>query len=182
MIQLVIFIAASIWLTYISRASLRIVRSHGFYRYFAWECILALVLLNAGFWFHDPFSIHQIVAWVLLIVASVLVLHGAYLLRVIGKPDARRKEDSLLEFEKTSELVTVGAFRYIRHPLYSSLLFLDWGVFFKNPGWSGGALALATTVFLFLTAKADETECRKYFGPAYGSYMQKTKMFVPFLF
>ena len=36
-----------------------------------------------------------------------------------------RENAALLELEKTSRLVTVGLYRYIRHPLYSSLLFLD---------------------------------------------------------
>jgi protein-S-isoprenylcysteine O-methyltransferase Ste14 len=49
--------------------------------------------------------------------------------------------------EKTTILVTTGAYRYIRHPLYSSLLFLAWGIFFKAPSWPGGLLALAATFF-----------------------------------
>lgn len=88
----------------------------------------------------------------------------------------------LLAFEKTSTLVTTGIYHYIRHPLYSSLLILAWGVFFKDPSWLGGLLALAATLALIATAKADEAECIRFFGPAYQDYMQRTRMFVPFLF
>jgi protein-S-isoprenylcysteine O-methyltransferase Ste14 len=88
----------------------------------------------------------------------------------------------LLAFEKTSALVTTGIYRHIRHPLYSSLLLLIWGAFFKSPTWLGAGLALAASLCLILTAKADEVECINYFGESYREYMKKTKKFIPFLF
>ena len=170
-------------IAYLSRASLRTPRSHGFYRFFAWELILGLLLLNLPSWFKDPFSIHQIISWLLLIVSLVLVQHGVSLLRLIGKPDAQRQDDgTLLGIEKTSTLVKVGAYRYIRHPLYSSLLFLAWGAFFKSPSWVEGVLALAATAFLVATARVEEAENVRFFGEAYQTYMQQTKMFIPFVF
>jgi len=78
--------------------------------------------------------------------------------------------------------VTTGIYRYIRHPLYSSLLLLAWGIFFKLPSLVGGILVITATIFLVLTAKADEAECTKFFGPAYQEYMKRTRRFVPHLF
>jgi protein-S-isoprenylcysteine O-methyltransferase Ste14 len=43
-------------------------------------------------------------------------------------------------------------------------------------------LVVAATVFLSLTARADEAECIKFFGTAYEDYMKKTKRFIPILF
>ena len=63
----------------------------------------------------------------LTIVSIVLVVVGTRLLRQMGKQDEGRNDASLYAFEKTSKLVTVGLYRYIRHPLYSSLFFLGWG-------------------------------------------------------
>ena len=73
----------------------------------------------------------------------------------------------LLCFEKTTQLVTTGAFKYIRHPLYSSLLLLAWGVFFKRPSWVGAGVALGATAFLLATAKVEELENIRYFGATY---------------
>lgn len=51
-----------------------------------------------------------------------------------GKPVSQREADpQLLAFERTSTPVTTGIYRYIRHPLCSSLLLLAWGLFFKAP-------------------------------------------------
>ena len=180
--KVIVFIVASAGIAWVSRASLRDFRSHGFYRFFAWEAIVVLVLLNLGYWFKDPFSIHQMVSWFLLIVCSYFVIHAVLLLRMIGKPDSKRHDPSLIGIEKTTELVTVGAYRYIRHPLYSSLLFGTWGVFFKHPSWVGVCLAAIATFFLIMTAKMEEAENIRFFGAAYRSYMKQTKMFIPFLF
>jgi protein-S-isoprenylcysteine O-methyltransferase Ste14 len=181
--QVAAFVVLSVPIIHVSRASLRAPGSHGFYRFFAWELILALVLLNIGVWFHDPFTWHQVISWVLLVVCCVPLAFGVRSLITRGKPARHREGDvPLLAFEKTSTLVTTGIYHYIRHPLYSSLLILAWGVFFKDPSWLGGLLALAATLALIATAKADEAECTRFFGPAYQDYMRQTRMFVPFLF
>jgi protein-S-isoprenylcysteine O-methyltransferase Ste14 len=101
---------------------------------------------------------------------------------VIGKPDERRVDTSLVAIEKTTELVTEGMYAYIRHPLYSSLLFLACGAFFKRPSWAGGCIAAVASGFLYMTAKVEEAENIAYFGETYEEYMKRTRMFLPFLF
>ena len=182
MVKFVVFLGATAGLATVSRGSLRDTRSHGFYRFFAWEAILVLILLNLDVWFRDPASWHQIASWCFLLVSLFLVVHGVHLLKRIGKPDERREDDTLVGIERTTALVTEGAYRYIRHPLYSSLLFLAWGVFFKAPSWTGGLLALAATLFLVATARIEEVENAAFFGPAYEAYKEQTRMFIPFLF
>ena len=183
MYKLLAFFILSIGIIYISRASLQAPRSHGFYRFFAWEFMLALLLLNIDVWVRNPFSWYQIVSWFLLLVCLVPLALGIRSLVLQGKPVAQREaEPQLLAFEKTSTLVTSGVYHYIRHPLYSSLLFLTWGIFFKAPTWSGFVLALTVTIFLVFTAQADEAECVRFFGAEYQAYMKRSKRFVPYLF
>lgn len=183
MLKMILFIVASAGIVYVSRASLSVPRSHGFYRFFAWEFIIILVLLNLGRWFRNPFSVCQVISWLLLTVSLFLLVHGVNLLRITGKPDKKRIEDvPIIGIERTTALVTVGAFKYIRHPLYSSLLFLTWGVYFKGPSLLAGILAVTATAFLLATAKVEEAENIRFFGAAYQRYMKQTKMFIPFLF
>jgi protein-S-isoprenylcysteine O-methyltransferase Ste14 len=181
-VKLFIFLVGFFGLLYISRVSLRSPGSHGFFRFFVWVCILGLFLLNVGDWFRDPFTPVHLLSWSLLTISALLALHAFALLRRQGKPDPGRADSTLLGVEKTTELVTVGAYRYIRHPLYSSLLLLTWGIFFKAIAWAPAALAVVATFLLIATARADEQESRHYFGAAYGAYMERTKMFIPFLF
>jgi protein-S-isoprenylcysteine O-methyltransferase Ste14 len=180
-VRVAFFLLGTGGLIYVSRASLAEPRSHGFYRFFAWEAILGLALLNIDVWFRDPFSWHQLISWPLLVFSALLVIVGVRLLTQRGKPDAQRNDVAMVAFEKTTALVTTGAYRYIRHPLYSSLLFLAWGIFFKAPSWPGGLLALAATLFLIATARVEEAENLRFFGAAYREYIKRTKMFIPFL-
>jgi protein-S-isoprenylcysteine O-methyltransferase Ste14 len=181
----IVFVILSTALAYVSRASLQAPRFHGFWRYFAWECILALVFLNfVDFrqWFSNPLSVRQLLSWCLLIGSIVPAVYGVHALRTHGDPAPQRaRDEALLWVETTTQLVTTGAFRYIRHPLYSSLLLLAWGVFLKRPSWLSVGAVLAATLFLVATAKCEERENLRHFGAAYRAYMQHTKMFVPFL-
>jgi len=172
-IKLVIFAVASVGIIFVSWTSFRHPRSHGFYRFFAFEFILALIVLNLEGWFRDPFSPLQIISWVLLICSIVLAAHGFYLLRVVGRPKSG--------IESTTALVKLGAYKYIRHPLYSSLLFLAWGAFFKDVSFPGSILALVCTVFIVATGKIEEAENLDKFGAEYAAYIKTTRMFIPFL-
>ena len=173
-IKLAILVVVSVGIFVVSWQFLRNPRSRGFYRFFAFESILILILLNLEHWLSDPFSVHQIVSWLLLFVSIVLVAHGIYLLRVVGRPKSG--------IESTTVLVIVGAYKYIRHPLYSSLQFLAWGVFCKAPSIPGGILAAVATAFLVTTARIEESENVHKFGVEYAAYMKTTRMFIPFLF
>jgi len=176
-----VFILGTAALMVVSRASLAVPRSHGFARFFAWEILLAMFLLDVEDWFRNPLAWHQLISWGLLLTSLVLVLLGVGLLRKFGRPDPGREGAPMLAMEKTSRLVTVGIYNTIRHPLYSSLLFLGWGIFFKAPSWLEGGLAMLCTLALFVTARLEERENIAYFGEEYVRYMRRSKMFVPFL-
>ncbi|MDM0054136.1 methyltransferase family protein [Variovorax fucosicus] len=175
------FVLLSAVLVYVSRGPLRQPGSHGFYRFFAWECILALVLLNLPVWDRDPLAPHQLLSWGLLIASAWLPIHAVRLLKRLGKPTQERADAALYGFEKTSSLVTSGAFRYIRHPMYTALMLLAWGAFLKQFSWLGLGLVLAATALLFVTALRDERECLQHFGEAYRTYMRGTRRFIPFV-
>lgn len=176
-----VFAAVAAALAFVSRGSLRSPRHHGFHRYLAWLALLALLLLNLDRWFHDRYAPRQLLFWMLLAVSLYLVAHGAVLLRRHGRAAPRRHDAALFEFEKTTVLVDVSVFRYIRHPLYGSLIFLAWGVYLKDPSWAATALAVTATGFMVVTALVEESECLRHFGPDYRRYMDRTKRFIPFL-
>lgn len=180
--ELILFIIATCGLLYVSRKSLRVTTSHGFYRFFAWESILVLLLINIPVWFSNPFSIQQIASWLFLIGSLILLAKGVHQLRSLGNSSDKRHDGTLYTFEKTTTLVTTGIYHYIRHPLYASLLYLAWGAFLKDIRWYSVCLIVVVTISLVATAKKDEAECIRFFGPIYKDYMTGTKMFIPFLF
>lgn len=181
MTRTIIFCIVTMFFVFLSKNCLFAPRSHGFHRFFGFESVLVLFLLNAKVWFSNPFSVHQMISWLLLIISIVLVTYGVYMLREFGRPQKEREDKRLIGIEKTTFLVETGAYKYIRHPIYASGFYGSFGIFFKDPSWPGIALALAAATFFWLAAKVEEKECVRFFGPEYRSYMSRTKMFVPFL-
>ncbi|MGA2823466.1 MAG: methyltransferase [Bacteroidales bacterium] len=179
--RLIFFGILSIPVIIISWRALFNIKNHGFYRFFSWECIIWLFVTNYTFWFDDPFGIRQIFSWIFLLFSGYLIIDGVILIKKIGKPGNNRDEKSLYHLEKTSTLIDIGIFKYIRHPLYSSLLFFTWGVFLKNVTISLFFVGLLSTAFLYLTAIFEEKECIEYFGKKYSEYMKRSKMFIPFI-
>jgi protein-S-isoprenylcysteine O-methyltransferase Ste14 len=175
MIRLIIFIVISVGFFLWSWSFLRNPHSHGFFRFFAFEATMALILLNVMQWFQNPFSAYQLVSWVLLCASLFMAVHGFYLLGTRGKAKH-------YNIDETTALVKVGAYRYIRHPLYSSIFFMAWGVFFKDPSLFGIILVMVIMVFITAAAKVEERESLLKFGADYADYMKKTKMFIPFVF
>jgi protein-S-isoprenylcysteine O-methyltransferase Ste14 len=182
MSKLIVFGILSLFVIIASLRSLTNMKSHGFYRFFSWECIAWLIASNYSFWFVHPFSFNQIISWFLLFYSAYLVIAGMLLIKNVGKPNPVRDEKNLFGFEKTTELIDTGVFNYIRHPLYASLIFLTWAVYLKNPTLFLFLIALISTNFLYFTSKIDENECISYFGEKYKNYIKRTRMFIPFIF
>lgn len=170
MVELGIFILLSILLL---AFTLSRPHRHRFPRFFAFERAFGLVFLNARSWFQDPLSPRQLISWIFLSSSVVLVVHGFRLLHTAGSP-----EDNI---EDTTLLVKIGAYRYIRHPIYCSLLLAGVGAFLKAPSGLGFLLFTFVFIFLFVTARVEEEDNIKRFGDEYLTYMKTTKMFLPFL-
>ena len=176
------FLVLSIPVVYFSRRNLLHPKSHGFFRFFGWEGMVWLLVKNHSYWFEQPLSTLQIISWILLILSFYLVISGGLILLRKGKPSHEREDKHLFGFEKTTELVTTGVYRFVRHPLYASLIYLSWGIFLKHPTIDLLILTLICSVLFYLTALHDEKECIVYFGDEYSNYMKRSKMFIPYVF
>jgi protein-S-isoprenylcysteine O-methyltransferase Ste14 len=153
--------------------SIKYKRYHGISRFFAFESVFILFLLNYRVWFTDPFSLIQIISWTLLIISIWAVTAGFILLKKKGKPTAN--------FENTSKLVDTGIYGYIRHPLYLSIFLLGTGIVLKNPGKIQIVLGCINMVAVFITSKIEENEMIAKFGDEYRRYITRTKMFIPYI-
>jgi hypothetical protein len=161
--------------------SLRHLQSHGVPRFFAFEGILTLVILNWRSWLARPWSAIHLVSWALLVASLALAVHGFLLLGRLGQATPPPPDSHLHRFEHTNALVVTGAYRFIRHPLYASLLYLAWGTALKTASALSLGLAVATSFFLWATGRREERENLSRFGEAYRAYMRGTRRFIPWI-
>ncbi len=157
-------------------------RSHGFYRFFGFLATTVLLIENLPYWVDMAQPTMQILSFLLLVISLVFVLWGVTMLRLRGGQQTREQSPETLSFENTSQLVTTGLYRYIRHPMYSSLLFLTWGTFLKQITMVTIVATVVATVAYYLTARMEERENIEFFGESYLEYMKESKMFIPFLY
>ena len=148
-------------------------RYHGIARFFSFESIFVLILLNHNVWFKNAFSLNQIISWILLFLSAYIAIAGFITLKRLGKPDKN--------FENTSVLVKKGLYKFIRHPLYLSLFFLGTGVMLKDMQATQLIAGFINLIAVYITARIEEGEMISRFGDDYREYMKETKMFIPFV-
>jgi len=93
----------------------------------------------------------------------------------IGKWYNRR-----LVIYENHRLITEGAYRKIRHPLYLGNLMLMITIPLVFNSWGALVLMLATYIpILIWRTKLEEEQMLRHFGTAYSEYMQRTKKLIP---
>lgn len=170
--SLFIFFVLSLILVYLCRNDIRKRGSYGYYRFFAFEFVLLLLMSSFPVWFKDPFSPLQILSWFLIAAALYLGVAGLRLL-------IERKNVGADQAEK---LVETGLYRSIRHPFYSALLFLSMGIFLKGPSEFWALLLVGIGFTISTTVNAEEESDEEKFGRPYTEYKGRTKRFIPYIY
>lgn len=168
-----IFVVLSIVIFMKFRKELFAFRCHGPYMFVAFEGLLALFILNGGSMFENALGSRQILSWALSIVSAGVAFSGFRGLRKYGQ--------AVHDWEDTTRLVKEGVFKYIRHPLYASLMLLSTGMLLKDVSLRAVSVFLLILCFLVTASLMEEGENTRKFGAEYESYILKTKRYLPFI-
>ena len=79
------------------------------------------------------------------------------------------------------ELVTGGIYRYIRHPQYTGILLITFGMLIHWPTFITLFMWPILVLAYYGLAKKEEKEIEKKFGEIYQEYKSRTPMFFPSL-
>ncbi len=181
-ISLLIFFLLSGILIYCCRTQLLNPNCHGFYRFFAFEGIVLQAVLNIDFTNLNPFAPLKLVSALLLLSSLACLIASVRQLREKGGSHHRDHVPENFAFENTVQLVNSGIYRYLRHPMYTSLLLLNWGIFLQQPSLVGTIVPLLVSVMIFITARVEERENQVFFKQAYCDYKKSSRMLIPFVF
>jgi protein-S-isoprenylcysteine O-methyltransferase Ste14 len=78
-------------------------------------------------------------------------------------------------------LVQAGAYRLVRHPLYSGGLLMALGWALRVHGWLTLALVVITAVFMDIKARREERWLLAKF-PEYAAYRKRVRRLIPFVY
>lgn len=84
------------------------------------------------------------------------------------------------EIKDNANLITYGAYKYIRHPMYFCVLLIMLGVVLTEISVLNILLSLVLTLVLYLKAVKEERLWEQKIKE-YGEYKERTKMFIPFV-
>jgi len=77
-------------------------------------------------------------------------------------------------------LVTTGIYRYIRHPMYTSVMLMMLGVLLFKADLLNTLMWGALVIVLYLKASREERLWITH-DPAYATYKKQTKYFIPYI-
>lgn len=84
------------------------------------------------------------------------------------------------DIKDNAVLITTGAYRYIRHPMYFAVIVMMLGVVLSNFNFMSLFLYILLIVVLFLKAKKEEILWMEK-SEEYRRYMKRSKRIIPFI-
>ena len=83
--------------------------------------------------------------------------------------------------KENHELIQTGAYKLVRHPIYTGLLLMFLGNAFIVSRWRGLLAVVIVLISFLFKLKKEEDWLTEIFGSKYIEYMQKTKSLIPWL-
>lgn len=117
-------------------------------------------------------------------------LGGAMLLGGIVLTLLALRQYNLSEFAGTQQaqqddvpdtLNTQGLNAYMRHPLYTAILLVIWGIFLQSGTDRSLLTASIWSLYIVFGTLSEEAKLKQVFGEEYRAYQRKVKRFVPYV-
>lgn len=95
------------------------------------------------------------------------------------------KNYDLLEFsglgkaKPNEDLRVNGLNKFVRHPLYSGIFLLVWGMYLATMEANFSIIAAVTSIYIYFGTKLEERKLVDQFGEKYLKYRKEVPMFVP---
>lgn len=112
---------------------------------------------------------------------TVTVLVTGLVLAILARRTLARNWSGAVALKEDHELITMGPYYYVRHPIYTGMLLMMLGtaLSFATVGASLGFLIIFVGVWLKL--KQEEALLTKHFAQEYLLYKKRTKTLIPFV-
>lgn len=147
--------------------------------YNALALVLLVAVLATGHWLAGhalPFVMPSALHWVMNVtviaglVLGWIALRSYHLGAFIGTAQLRGTDDT------AAPLALSGLHRWMRHPLYSGVLLVVWGIARSE---LDVATACWVTLYLLIGSRIEEQRLIARYGDAYRQYRSKTPAFIP---
>jgi protein-S-isoprenylcysteine O-methyltransferase Ste14 len=119
-------------------------------------------------------------AFIASVAGTVLLVSGS-LLAISGVMNLGRNLTPLPVPKNSATLVVTGAYRLVRHPIYSGLIFMAFGWGLWANSWLTIGYALLLLIFFGVKSRYEERLLEEKF-PEYSSYRKRVKKLLPYIY
>ncbi len=134
--------------------------------------VLYFIEPSGSEWLFLPLPLWLRVSGVLLGAAGILLLVCVH--RTLGM-----QWSTTLQFKEVHTLNTSGPYKFIRHPMYASLLLFFLGLSIMSSFWPLMALVVILLLFFNRIMRREESMMIEEFGEEYRIYMKSTGRLLP---
>jgi protein-S-isoprenylcysteine O-methyltransferase Ste14 len=119
-------------------------------------------------------------SWLGSLVGGVLFLAGA-LIAATGAVNLGKSFTPLPRPKENATLIVTGAYRFVRHPIYSGITFMaiGWGLWLHS--WLTIGYALLLFAFFDIKSRREERWLEEKF-PEYADYRKRVRKLIPFVY
>jgi protein-S-isoprenylcysteine O-methyltransferase Ste14 len=142
--------------------------------------LIAALLLGPGEWFGHSLLREQFVPHTTLVYSfglAVAVFGAA--LAIFSRVLLGRNWSAEVQLKQGHELITIGPYRLVRHPIYTGLLLLFLGNAVMVGDWRGQLAVAIVFVSFWRKLRLEEKWLTEHFGEPYRLYQARTKALIP---
>ena len=150
-----------------------------------WRAVVALVVIlfvrfdKSGALSLFRFSFQSLFSFVIPgSVLTVLGLFGAIWARI----NLGRNWSGYVTYKEGQTLVTTGPYRYVRHPIYTSMILMFIGTILYYGSLIISVIFVILAINFILRTRKEEEIMIKLFGERYKEYMKRTKRLIPLIY
>jgi protein-S-isoprenylcysteine O-methyltransferase Ste14 len=93
-----------------------------------------------------------------------------------------RNWSGYVTYKEDQTLVTSGPYRYVRHPIYTSMILMFIGTILYYGSLFVSIFLIILTIDFVLRTKKEEKIMIRLFGEKYMDYMKRTKRLIPLVY
>ena len=120
---------------------------------------------------------HSIVINVVIIVFAVTGL----IVTIIARRTLAGNWSKAVAFKEDHELITIGLYHYVRHPIYTGVLLMILATALSVGTLSAGIGFVVIVLGLWFKLRAEEELLTKHFPKEYSAYKDRTKALIPYV-
>ncbi len=132
--------------------------------------------INPGVIFSQGiFPQFQLIGW----IAAVVTIIGV-VIAIWARVNLGRNWSSKPAVKENHELVTTGPYAYVRHPVYTGVILMAFGIAITGSIFGIGAFIIASFFYILRIGK-EEKIMQEIFPNEYPEYRKRTKRLIPFV-